>query len=61
MKRVKNTAVTPIGGWNEAPADIKAKPAENEHLGDAEGDVGVLVGLIGVDALAVVPVQISSG
>lgn len=60
--------------WNETLADIeggvlkkiknkkiKAKLVDCEHLSDIKDDVRVLVGLVGVDALSVVPVQISTG
>lgn len=39
----------------------EAELVENQHLRDVEDDVGVLVVLVGVDALSVVPEQISTG
>lgn len=39
----------------------EAELVENQHLRDVEDDVGVLVILVGVDALSVVPEQISTG
>lgn len=46
--------------WNETLADIEGG-LDCEHLSDIKDDVRVLVGLVGVDALSVVPVQISTG
>lgn len=39
----------------------EAELVEKQHLRDVEDDVGVLVVLVGVDALSVVPEQISTG
>lgn len=40
---------------------FKATLVKREHLSDVEEDVGVLVGLVGVEALSVIPEQISTG